>query len=100
MILQAEISLYPLGTDRIAEGIDTFLERLPRPGVNLRVGNMSTIVEGELELVFEAVRDGFKQVADSNAVVMVLKMSNACPTLGADTGPSPVSGRRVGEEHA
>ncbi len=78
MIVQVEVSLYPLGMPELGKTINAFIERLARPGLNAVKGNMSTIIEGELSEVFDALNEAFAHCAKDNAVVMVLKMSNAC----------------------
>jgi len=79
MIVQVEVSLYPLGTTAIGETIDAFIDRLSRPGVDIAKGNMSTTLGGELSDVFAALNAAYEQAAHVGASVMVLKMSNACP---------------------
>jgi uncharacterized protein YqgV (UPF0045/DUF77 family) len=79
MMIQVEVSLYPLGTTAIGEAIDAFVEQLSRPGVNIVKGNMSTMLDGELSAVFAALKAAFEQATNTGASVMVLKMSNACP---------------------
>jgi len=82
MIVQVEASLYPLGTPEIGEAVEMFIDRLSCPGLNITKGNMSTLIEGELREVFPALSEAFEQVATSNAVVLSIKMSNACPSRG------------------
>ena len=79
MFIQAEISLYPLGTANLDTAIGSFIDALSRPGVFVAPGNMSTVVEGEMADVFEALQAAMTAASEQDHVVMVLKMSNACP---------------------
>jgi hypothetical protein len=41
---------------------------------------MSTLATGEADMVFAVPRDAFARVAETGDVVMVVTLSNACPT--------------------
>ena len=86
MNVQAEVSLYPLQTQEIGKTIDSFVDDLGRAGLTVRKGNMSTALSGDVGTVFGAVSRAFTTVADSGQVVLVLKVSNACPSGGATEG--------------
>jgi len=86
MNVQAEISLYPLQTQEIGKAIDGFVNHLERTGLTVHKGNMSTTLSGDVAAVFAAVGKAFTIVADSGQVVLVLKVSNACPSDGAMEG--------------
>lgn len=79
MFIQAEVSLYPLGTADLDRAIGTFIDALSRSGVVVAPGNMSTVVEGEMADVFAALQAAMTAASKHDHVVMVLKMSNACP---------------------
>ena len=78
-MVQAEMSLYPLRQDELQEPIAAFLEELKRRGVEGQAGTMSTGISGEVKQIFEAMGAAFAQVADQGPVVLVVKVSNACP---------------------
>jgi hypothetical protein len=40
---------------------------------------MSTVVVGEADAVFTALRDGFTRAAEQGHLVMTVTLSNACP---------------------
>jgi len=82
MNIQAEVSLYPLRTSELGEAIDSFVNVLERAGLTMRKGNMSTALSGDVEAVFTAVASAFTTVADAGQVVLILKVSNACPSDG------------------
>ena len=89
MNVQTEVSLYPLQTQEIGKAIDGFVGDLECAGLTVRKGNMSTTLSGDAEAVFAAVGKAFRTVADDGQVVLVLKMSNACPSDGAMEGENP-----------
>jgi len=86
MNVQAEVSLYPLQIQGFGKTIDSFVDDLGRAGLTVRKGNMSTMLSGNVGEVFAAIGRAFTTVADSGQVVLVLKVSNACPSDGAMEG--------------
>jgi len=79
MNVQAEVSIYPLRTERIGAAINQFVDTLEQADVKVSAGPMSTWIEGETDEVFEAVRQAFAQTAEKYPLVLVLKLSNSCP---------------------
>lgn len=79
MKIQAEASLYPLRTDTVGRTINDFLEDLECAGLVVQQGNMSSTLAGDVELVFAALGKAFQGVASRCPVVLILKISNACP---------------------
>jgi uncharacterized protein YqgV (UPF0045/DUF77 family) len=77
--ITAQISLYPLGTDDISSKIQRFTDKLIEQGLIVRVGPMSSHIEGDSELLFEALRIVFDEIASSGEVVLTATFSNACP---------------------
>jgi uncharacterized protein YqgV (UPF0045/DUF77 family) len=75
----AEVSVYPLRRHEIGSVIDEVVEAFCRPGLGVRMGEMSTLVWGEEGVVFAALREGFRRAAARGDAVMVVKLSNACP---------------------
>jgi uncharacterized protein YqgV (UPF0045/DUF77 family) len=80
MNVYAEISLYPLETERIAGHIDHFVSELEQAGFPARVGSMSTTLSGEAGPLFAAVGKAFETVGGSDRMVMLMKVSNSCPS--------------------
>lgn len=74
MIVQAEVSLYALGEEDLAPCIDSFVRRLERPGLRIEVGPLSSLLTGESDLVFEALREAFQEVCRTGSRVLVAKL--------------------------
>ncbi len=79
MKVQAEVSLYPLRTKHLSGPVAEFCRALRLRGLYVETRSMSTLVGGESEALFEALREGFETVARKTAIVVDLKISNACP---------------------
>ena len=79
MKIQVELSLYPLKTKEIAPSIESFLRALAWKGISIDPGSMSTVVAGESRAVFQAIAKGFEKVAKRDEIVLIAKVSNACP---------------------
>jgi uncharacterized protein YqgV (UPF0045/DUF77 family) len=82
--IQAEVSLYPLRTEKLSKPLETFWQALRRDDVEMESGTMSTRIAGECDDVFAAVREGFELTAGQHEIVMLLKISNACPEKRRD----------------
>jgi len=80
MKVQAEVSLYPLRTSELSGAIDSFLGHLEAPGLMLHKGSMSSMVAGDVDMVFAVLGRAFRVVASGCQVVLVVKVSNACPS--------------------
>jgi uncharacterized protein YqgV (UPF0045/DUF77 family) len=79
MVLSAQISLYPLRQERLSPAIEQLNGRFAAAGLQPVVGPMSTVVTGEADALFAALRDAFLQAAAAGHVVMTVTVSNACP---------------------
>ena len=86
MNVQAEISLYPLRTSDLGHTIESFLGKLKAAGLMVQPGNMSSALSGDVDAVFSRVGAAFKAVAEDGQVVLVMKVSNACPSGDAVEG--------------
>ena len=84
MNVQAEASLYPLRTSGLGHTIEEFLGEMKAAGLTVQPGNMSSTMSGDVRTVFSTIRAAFEAVAENDQVVLVLKVSNACPSGGAD----------------
>jgi len=80
MNVQSEISLYALRTNDLGHPIGTFLGELKAAGLTVTPGNMSSTISGDVDAAFLAVCRAFKAAAENGPVVLVMKVSNACPS--------------------
>ena len=79
MHISVQISLYPLKQERLSPAIETAWEILEESQLEIVKGAMSTLVNGEAEVVFGAVKEIFLRTAEMGPVSMVATFSNACP---------------------
>ena len=84
MKVQAELSLYPLCQNDLTEPIKQFIERLENNRLKVKTGSMSSVVTGDSQAVFEGLQKAFEQVAGEYKVVVIAKVSNACPEVDMD----------------
>ena len=83
--ITAQVSLYPLGEADLSPAIDAAVGAFARHGVESRTGEMSTVLWGDDEKLFEALRDAFREAASRGSAVMTITVSNACPWPGKKT---------------
>jgi uncharacterized protein YqgV (UPF0045/DUF77 family) len=86
MTVQAEISLYPLRTPHLSQAVDSFTAALRDAGLKVATGTMSSLIEGDADALFTALGHAFSATADRAQVVLVLKVSNACPVCATRHG--------------
>jgi uncharacterized protein YqgV (UPF0045/DUF77 family) len=79
MLLAAQISIYPLRQLNLSPAIEQAVTVFKNHGLEVSEGTMSSIVMGEDEILFTALKEGFRQAAKDSEVVMTLTISNACP---------------------
>ncbi len=84
--VSAQISLYPLGCGDLGPAIGSFVETLEARGLSCEVGAMSTMVWGDDEIVFTALREAYRRVAQAGPAVLQVTLSNACPLPSTDRG--------------
>ncbi|MGB9859216.1 MAG: YkoF family thiamine/hydroxymethylpyrimidine-binding protein [Moorellaceae bacterium] len=77
-MLACQVSLYPLGLTNYSEFIKEALEALSAHRVQVEVNSMSTVIRGEEEEVWQAVRSLFTAGSKAGEVVMVMTLSNRC----------------------
>ena len=79
MQISAQISLYPLRQESLSPTIEAAWKILEDSQLGYDKGGMSTIVTGEGDDVFHALKKVFLQSAEKGPVSMVVTLSNACP---------------------
>lgn len=77
--ITVQISLYPLSTKDVSEKIDSFLAVLKGEGLEVKMGPMSSYIEGESEKVFDALKMAFEETSLHSKIVLTATFSNACP---------------------
>ncbi|HUT61370.1 MAG TPA: YkoF family thiamine/hydroxymethylpyrimidine-binding protein [Phycisphaerae bacterium] len=93
MNVQAEVSLYPLRDLGLSEPINRFCQALQKCGLGIETGRMSTSLAGELGQVFDGLKSAMAEIGQDHEVVLVVKVSNACPE-----GSASRQGERKGYE--
>jgi uncharacterized protein YqgV (UPF0045/DUF77 family) len=78
-VISAQVSLYPLRQVSIGPTIRQAVRVLREYEVGVRVDEMSTLIWGEEDVVFEALQAAYHQAAAEGSVVMNVTLSNACP---------------------
>ncbi len=79
MGVSVQVSFYALDGAELAAALQTFITVLDGYGLDYEVGAMSTVIRGELDGIFAALRDAYGQASEGTAAVMVMTVSNACP---------------------
>jgi uncharacterized protein YqgV (UPF0045/DUF77 family) len=79
MNISVQISLYPLGKESLSQDIAEFVKILQAKGLQCEVGKMSTVLYGETDVVFDALKEAYSYIASKGGCVMVSSISNACP---------------------
>ena len=79
MPVAIQISLYPLKQENIAEPINTIIEIFKSHNLETHTGSMSTLVYGDTDEVFKALKEAYEKATQFGETVMVVTLSNACP---------------------
>ena len=85
MALTAQVSLYPLRQAHLSAAIHQALDIFRGHGLEVIPGAMSSLVSGEDETVFAALKEAFQAVSQQGDAVMVVTLSNACRVPEAST---------------
>jgi len=81
-IVSAQISLYPLRQECIGPAIREVVRNLRQRGLRTHVGEMSTLVWGEQDLIFDALKEAFQLATERGDTVMGVTLSNASSLPG------------------
>ena len=79
-MITAQVSLYPLRQVSIGPPIREAVRVFREHGLEIRMGEMSTLVWGEEQVVFDALQDAFHRAAELGDTMMTVTLSNACPS--------------------
>jgi uncharacterized protein YqgV (UPF0045/DUF77 family) len=85
MLISAQVSLYPLRQASLSPAIEKTLAIMREHSLDVAAGPMSTVVSGEDEAVFSALREALRATAANGDVVMVVTFSNACTVAPAES---------------
>ena len=77
-LISCEVSFYPLGHENINEIVNEFLSLIKQDKIKIETGKMSTYLEGEIELVFNTIKEAYKQISNKYGSVLTIKISNVC----------------------
>lgn len=77
--ISAQVSLYPLRPEHLDGVIGDAIALWQQRGLSVWPGAMSTVVAGEPQAVWDALRDAFALATGRCETVMVVTLSNACP---------------------
>lgn len=75
-----QFSIYPLSQDDIDTPIREAIAAAADAGVTVRVQNLSTLLEGEEEAVFAALRAAFRVARSHGRTVMVAALTTGVPS--------------------
>jgi len=85
MQVSAQVSLYPLSQSDLGPPIEAVWQALRSHGLSIEPGAMSTVVQGDDQTVFAALRDAFADATQYGGAVMVVTVSNVCPIAPAES---------------
>jgi uncharacterized protein YqgV (UPF0045/DUF77 family) len=79
MFISAQVSLYPLRQQSLSPAIDRTLAVFRSRDLQVAPGPMSSVVSGEDDVLFAALKEAFRAACAGGDVVMAVTFSNACP---------------------
>ena len=74
MHIDAAVTLTPLRQEHLSPAIDRFCAKLSEYGLDVGKGEVNTLVRGEMDDVFDGLKEAYKEVlkkGDANLVVVV-----------------------------
>jgi uncharacterized protein YqgV (UPF0045/DUF77 family) len=77
--ISCQFALYPLRQLRITPVLEEIVHTLDESGVEYEMGSMSTLLAGDEERVFAALRHAFRAAAAHGDAVLIATVSNGCP---------------------
>lgn len=79
MTIRAQVAIYALRQEHLGPAIRAVVDALVDHGLSPEMGPMSTSIRGEVDDVFDALRDGFVRAAADGPQVMTVTISSGCP---------------------
>ena len=77
--ISAQLSVYPLRQAQLSPTIRDTVRICRAHALDVRPGSMSTVLSGDDESIFAALKEVLREAAARGDVVMVITLSNACP---------------------
>ena len=84
--ISAQASLYPLRQPNLGPAIRAAWRIFGEHELEVEQGTMSTVLWGEEDEVWTALREAFGHAAGQGESVMIITLSNACPEPSAQGG--------------
>ena len=84
-IVSVQVSVYALD-GRIREAVYFYLESLDATGISRETGSMSTVVWGEIDAVWSALKSAYESTSQQFPIVVQTTMSNAAPLPARASG--------------
>lgn len=78
-ILGCQFSIYPLRQDEIGGPIEAAIQAAHAEGCTVRVGNLSTLMWGDEDQVFAALRAAFRAAQHNGPAVMTATLAAGMP---------------------
>lgn len=86
-IISVQISVYALD-GAVREAVHLYLDALDATGIDRDTGTMATVVWGEADAVWAALRSAYEAVSERHSVIVNTTICNAAPL------PARAAGRR------
>ncbi len=80
--ISAQVSIYPLRRQDLRSTIHNAWKIFESHELEIEPGSMSTVIWGEMDEVFDALKEAFAEADREGDAVMVVTFSNACPKSG------------------
>jgi len=80
----AHMRIYPLRQKEVSPGIGAALDALFQEGVDHETGMTGTLLWGDEEKVFLALKEAFSRASSVGPTTMEVTISNACPYPGKE----------------
>lgn len=77
-IAACEISFLPLGTADTSELVKRVLAKIEESGLGYSMGDMSTVVKGDRDKIFQLLREIYTDMDGECEFVLLTKISNIC----------------------
>ena len=79
MKISAQISLYPLNQESLLPAVEEAWKIIEKYDITIQKGSMSTVLIGDREEIFNAVKEIFEESSKKGMTVLTVTFSNACP---------------------